>query len=488
MKPEELFDAIGMAEDTMIDNAKEIRKTKANTTKSFFHRKGFYGAVAAVLIVALGVGILWKTKAPLGTRTAYAMAEAVYPQMNPMPSEADYMEDDNWEEYDIARDKWESDKEVQREYYDASIDLSSFYKQSTQEFLSGAGTENIVYSPLNLYMALAILAEITDGESREQILSLLDTKDIQQLRKDVVSLWNSNYSDDNAMTCILANSLWFNENVTAKKETVKRLAETYYASSYSGDPAEEAYTQALRDWLNEQTGGLLSDMIDGVALDPQTVLALASTVYFKARWLDEFSSAWTEQGTFHTPNGDVSCEFMNQSNTDTYYWGEKFSAVEKSFHDYRGNSGMYFILPDEGVTPEELLNDEETLAFIFEDGTWEKQTHLTVNLSVPKFDVQSQIDLSTGLQNLGVTDVFSPTEADFTPITNAHANVTGATHGARVMIDEEGCTAAAFTLMLCASGMPPGEEVDFICDRPFLFVITSETGAPLFIGIVNHPV
>lgn len=486
MKPEELFDAIGMAEDTMIENAKDIQNKKKK--RKLFQKKSFYGAVAAVLIVALGVGILWKSQTPGSALKAYAMAEPVYPKMNPMPSEDDYMENDNWEAFDEAYDKWKADKAVQREYYDASIDLTSFYKKSMQEFLSGAGTENIVYSPLNLYMALAMLAEITDGESREQILSLLATKDIEQLRKDVVSVWNSNFSDDNAITCILANSIWFNENIKTNKNIVNRLAETYYASSYSGDPTEEAYTQALRDWLNEQTGGLLSEMIEGVALDPKTVLALASTVYFKARWVDEFSSAWTKQSTFYTPNGDVSCEFMNQSNTDTYYWGEHFSAVKKGFHDYRGNSGMCFILPDEGISPEELLSDEEALEFIFGEGIWEKQTHLTVNMSVPKFDVQSQIDLTDGLQKLGVTDVFSPTKSDFTPITDAHANITGATHGARVMIDEEGCTAAAFTLMLCGSGMPPEEEVDFVCDRPFLFVITSETGLPLFIGIVNQPV
>ena len=116
-----------------------------------------------------------------------------------------------------------------------------------------------------------------------------------------------------------------------------------------------------------------------------------------------------------------------------------------------------------------------------------KQKHLTVNLSVPKFDVQSQIDLTEGLQNLGVTDVFNPAKSDFSTITDENVVVTGATHGARVMIDEEGCTAAAFTLMLCGSGMPPEEEVDFVCNRPFLFVITSETGLPLFIGIVNNP-
>lgn len=486
MKPEELFDAIGMAEDSMIENAKEIKSSKK--IKKFFQRKSFYGAVAAMLIVAFGVGILWKSKSPDTLLKAYAMAEAVYPQMNKMPSEDDYAENNNWDDYSSARDKWEEDKAEQRAFYDESIDLTSFYEKSMQEFLSNTGSENKVYSPLNLYMALAMLAETTDGESRAQILDLLGTKDIEQLRKDVVSLWNSNYSDDNATTCILANSLWINEDVKVKKETVNRLAENYYASSYKGNPAEEAYSQALRDWLNEQTGGLLENMVNGVALDPQTVLAIASTVYFNARWVDDFPDYNTTQDVFMTSAGEVSCDFMSESNYNTYYWGDKFSAVQKGFHDYRGNSGMYFILPDEGVSPEDLLSDAETMAFLFRDDEWEKQKHLTVNLSVPKFDVQSQIDLTEGLQNLGVTDVFNPAKSDFSTITDENVVVTGATHGARVMIDEEGCTAAAFTLMLCGSGMPPEEEVDFVCNRPFLFVITSETGAPLFIGIVNNPV
>lgn len=54
------------------------------------------------------------------------------------------------------------------------------------------------------------------------------------------------------------------------------------------------------------------------------------------------------------------------------------------------------------------------------------------------------------------------------------------------MIDEEGCTVAAFTVMIeCTSAEPPDEEVDFVLDRPFIFVIESESGQILFTGIVN---
>ena len=58
----------------------------------------------------------------------------------------------------------------------------------------------------------------------------------------------------------------------------------------------------------------------------------------------------------------------------------------------------------------------------------------------------------------------------------------------RVAIDEEGCTAAAFTAMeTCGAAMPPDEEVDFVLDRPFIFVITGDSGLPMFAGVVNHP-
>jgi len=61
-------------------------------------------------------------------------------------------------------------------------------------------------------------------------------------------------------------------------------------------------------------------------------------------------------------------------------------------------------------------------------------------------------------------------------------------HGATVSIDEEGVTAAAYVAMnMAGSAMPPEDEIDFVLDRPFLFVITSSDGLPLFIGTVYHP-
>ena len=54
-----------------------------------------------------------------------------------------------------------------------------------------------------------------------------------------------------------------------------------------------------------------------------------------------------------------------------------------------------------------------------------------------------------------------------------------------VEIDEEGVTAASFTAIIGAGAtMPPEEEMDFVLDRPFAFVITGLDGLPLLTGTV----
>ncbi len=65
--------------------------------------------------------------------------------------------------------------------------------------------------------------------------------------------------------------------------------------------------------------------------------------------------------------------------------------------------------------------------------------------------------------------------------------LTGANQSVRVQIDEEGVKAATYIEFPGAgSAEPPEEIIDFVLDRPFLFVIAKEN-VPLFAGGVNHP-
>ena len=99
------------------------------------------------------------------------------------------------------------------------------------------------------------------------------------------------------------------------------------------------------------------------------------------------------------------------------------------------------------------------------------------------------MDLKDGLINLGITNCFDSRKSDFSSLCeNDDLSISKVEHGVRVSIDEEGVVASAFTVEPLAGSAPPSEEIiDFILDRPFIFVITSEDGLPLFTGVVNQP-
>ncbi len=483
MKSDKLQDAVGMVDTDLVVRTEKKASKKAKA--KFIMRWSV--PIAAVLAVAIGLTSLFGNGSPFILNT-YAVAVAQYPKMSKYPSGLASLG------IGSTDDKWREDQKVQRSYRGAGENLGDFIGKTASEILTGAEKENRVYSPLNVYMALAMLAEITGGESREQILTLLDAESIEALRTQANAVWNANYNDDGAMATILANSIWLNNEIDYNHATLLTLAESYHASSYAGKMGSSGFNKALREWLNEQTKGRLKGEIDSLEMSPETIVNLASTIYFYDKWDEEFKKSDNTRDTFHGASRDELVTFMNEKMTyGTYYWGEKFSATHKQLK----NSGvMFFILPDEGVEIDTLLSDEQLLSFINEasKNEYENKKSMKVNLTVPKFDVSSNLELSEELKNLGITDCFA--NANFSPLFDNEAAlpedmtapyVSEVKHGVRVEIDEEGVTAVAYIeIQGAGSAMPPEDEIDFVVDRPFIFVITGTDRLPLFIGVVNQ--
>lgn len=474
MKTDKLQDAIGMIDEDLIADADNI------LIKQKKHRIKWVMPVAAVLALVIALTpFLRNVKIPDNPFVikSYAINEAKYPQMTQYPlTELGYKE-------------WSEDQKTRRQYFGAGENLDEFFKKTYSQILSDSGEENKLYSPLNMYMALAMLAEITEGESRQQILELIGAEEIESLRKQANSVWNANYNNDGAVTSVIANSLWLNENVTFNNETLKVLADNYFASSYQGEMGSSQFNQAFQKWLNQQTGSLLKEQISNIEFDSQTVMTIATTLYYQAKWDSEFKSSQNTQNIFKSPFGDITCDFMNQTETyGIYYWGEKFSAVSK---ELEMSGRMWFILPDESISVDELLKSNEVLNFMNADGDWKNKKQLKVNLSVPKFDVCSNSDLKKDFESLGVKDCFDSSVADFSPLIadfNDYIYLSKVQHGVRVAIDEEGVTAATYTVLpMAGAAMPPEDEIDFVVNRPFIFVITGEDGLPLFAGVINQP-
>jgi serine protease inhibitor len=167
-----------------------------------------------------------------------------------------------------------------------------------------------------------------------------------------------------------------------------------------------------------------------------------------------------------------------------YYWGDDFGAVYRSL---RNGSSMWFILPDDDKSVEDVLESGQFMELVTSEywyEGWENKKYMLVNLSVPKFDISSQTSLGDDLQKLGISHAFNPEQASFPAIGGGF--LTDVNQAVRVAIDEDGVVAAAYTELLAGAAMPPEEIMDFKLDRPFLFVIV-KNHIPLFIGVVNEP-
>ena len=343
------------------------------------------------------------------------------------------------------------------------------------------GERNEVYSPVSLYVALGMLTELADGETKQQVMDLLGMSDSETLRQWTKALWQQLYHDERDSALRLGNAAFLNENMAFYKEPLDVLTEDNYASSYQVPMGSKAADKAVAAWLNQQTNDLLADDTGAIETKKSDLLRLYNTIYYKAAWQEAFFEGATKQDIFTTADGtEQRTDFMHISiEGEDVARGEGYRRASLYLKD---GGRMTFYLPDEGVTVEELLQRKNILNEPLAVNDWE----VRVNWSVPKFDIHASLELNDALQTLGVTDAFDVSKADFSPLTEQAAYVESVNQAARVRIDEEGVEAAAYTEVKEAGAAPPRElpEEEMDLDRPFLFAIWKD-GAPLFVGVVQ---
>ncbi len=462
-KKEKLQDAIGLIGDDLIVGAK-----KKNRLLKLSHRK--MALIAAVLVVVLVATTIIYPMRYSFVYSQYVVVAAEYPSL--------FGESD-------------ADRDARIEAYEESVDgLEDFYMASISEFLKESNGQNVAYSPINVLIGLSMVAEITGGDSRAKILEALGVDNVELLRQKINDIWLANYDKYNG-TCVLANSIWMDDSITYKKDALNILAKNYYAYSFYGDISSIDYTRAMQAWLNEQSDNLLKDINDNLYVNANVSAMLMSTMNFEDKWKEEFKTSDTTEQVFHAVTGDVTCQFMNGSDEGVYYKGELFTAVSRAF---KSGADMWFILPDEGITIDDLLKDGEAMEFMVKADKKEagELTNScegkTIELTVPKFDITSQIDLKDGMKNLGIDDIFDYGIADFSPLLgeNSGCAIGMMNQAVRVYVDEEGAkTVAQFVASVDSKGA--SDCVEIVLDRPFICVITSEAGAPLSVAVVNQP-
>lgn len=480
MKKEALFEAI---EDIDPDSVKKARAYKGQ-------KKPVWAAwVAAAACAAIILGVLWGLPAirdpghgspnlqyPSGLMTV--MAAYPEPVAKTLSAQAFMESDERW--------NWRSSyRELVSETEGLQADMEA-YNTALMARLLVSENENTVCSPLSTYIAFAVLAEVSDGNTRQQILDMLGVRDIETLRSNVSALWESNYVDTPVLKSLLANSIWLNNSVKYNENTLNSLADHYYASAFSGTPGSAEMDEALRTWTDSNTGELFSDYTKDMSIDSETVLEILSTIYYKAMWIDEFREENTTQEIFHGTTGDTTADMMHRTDMIGVYSSDHFMSLSLNLND---SGAMYFFLPNEGTDVNALASDPHIMTALHCDGMAENWSSPLVHLSVPKFKVSCKTDLIETIRALGLTDALDCELSDFTPLTTERDDLylSKAEHAAMIEIDEHGVTGAAYTeLALSEEEADPDDEIDFVLDRPFMFIVTGQDGSILFSGIVRN--
>lgn len=388
---------------------------------------------------------------------------------------------------------------------DFHTSLNGFARDSTA-LLANDFEENACYSPVSLYYALALAGSGAQEKTEQEFLDVLNAPDMGWLSDQCGKYYRQHYRSDENNKFLLANSLWMDGNLSFEQDFLNGAENDFYSSLFQANFTDPALGEEMTKWISDNTNGLLAPEFE---FDPDTVMEIINTVYFYAKWSEPFYEDLNFQGDFHKADGStVTTEFMHGGTLfGSVLEGNGFTRASRSFY---GGGEMIFILPDEGVCPEELLSDPATFEEMFFPRDPEEYISCGIEWSVPKFSFDCEYDLADTMKAIGLRSAFDPGAADFSGISKEIAEklglyISAVRQGTHIGIDEKGAEAAAYTeiAMTVGSAAHPKRIVEMNLDRPFLFAIVkdsstdqliSETdgyaktsGSLLFVGVCGDP-
>lgn len=359
--------------------------------------------------------------------------------------------------------------------------LWDFAFRTSGAALPAKGDKNALYSPISLYYALAMLEEGSAGKTKEDLRKFMALTGAEDLGKELQKLYAMMLQEGESEEQI-ANAVWFKHDLGEKvgQAWLDQLANQFYASAFKVDFLDKNTPSIMSQWVEQQTRGKIKPVIE---LDNQVLIVLMNTLYFKANWEKRFSKDNNSKKLFFAPSGEVEgVTFMNAVFPRLLYLAaDRFLACEMPLN----NGRIDFILPNEGVTPESILADQNLMKVIRE-GT---RKPAEVTFSVPKFSYRDKIDILKTMEGLGLKRIVQDNPDLSVMLPGIDAFVSKISQEAFIDLNEEGVEAAAYTeITVKCTAMQPGEEkIEMHLDRPFIYVISDDAGVPLFVGVVNNP-
>jgi len=367
------------------------------------------------------------------------------------------------------------------------------FNNSIIEFIENYGFQdkNYMISPTSFRAALALAVSGADNDTKSELLKVMGFNDMDELNSwyksvtasiDSYDEWlknagkqyeeNREYYGDEAEApdgaFDLQNSIWRNTKSSGElsKEYIKYVEENFGAKA--DNVSADKITEKVNSWINKNTNGLIPSISNDLSY---TDLILVNTLYLRTAWENEFYDYATREGNFQTLAGNiVKKDFMKQQERFRYYEDEK---------------GKFVVLPMKGgINAVFILGEVDDVIKKIPASSYEE-----VAVCLPKFETETELSdnqLLDFCKAHGATKAFSP-DADFSVMSHEMSlMITDIIQKTKIKVDEKGIEAAAATAILMLEGCAPEkhEIKEFIADRPFRYMLLTDTAEPelLFYG------
>lgn len=397
--------------------------------------------------------------------------------------------------------------------------IGGFIYQSAPAFLNATDVQgNVNYSPVSLWIALAIASQGAKNRTLEQLQDALGLTGLSDA--DYRSLIQSINQQQPCAKSVMEthSSIWIENAITPLPSFITTVSNAFDAQIETVDFADPATGMHISDWIASHTAGLLRPSI---TTDSNDRLSIVNTMFADGRWEDPFEEENTTTDVFHGERGDADVPFMHGSQLGIPYLCDETFGWQRVDLPFDDGSELRIILPDQGhfgtivsdaialrraistewesAVPEqdkrELIGMDRLKAKLAARKEPERMpiyaNKVWAHISLPRFEISSTFQkeqIITALQSLGIQDAFNPNAADFSRIYVNPLVIGSIIQSTRIEVNEHGAKAVAYTMVLAPAGAPPqlGDEITFTVDRPFLYALVTRDGLPLFVGAVRN--
>ena len=345
---------------------------------------------------------------------------------------------------------------------------------------------NYLISPYSMEIALNMLKDGANGETKEEIEKVVGNRDIKNLSvKDKVGVANAAFV----------------------KNSYKNIVQDYYykklKEKYNADILYDEFSEptVINNWVEEKTNGMIKKVLD--EMNPYFAIGLANAVALDVKWLSPFECIATTSEPFTKYDGSkMDTEMMHNTFKQSYYKYFENDDVEGVVIPYEKFENSDVELEFVGMLPKKdvdsFINNltTEKLQNIDKDARSAGMDY-NISLSLPRFSYEYSVEnLIDVLKNMGIEKAFDSTGADFSNIfdmtaTKENFYVDTAVHKAIIELNENGTKAAAVTFFSVVGNAlvreePEIKEIAF--NKPFTYMIRdSKTKEIIFFGSVYEP-